>query len=407
MSRLVSINNYFYRRGGAEVVFLEQNHLLEESGWEVAPFAMRHPQNMNSRWSEYFVDEIEFGQSYGLLEKLIKVPKTIYSFEAKNKINALIDRFEPHVAHGHNIYHHISPSILPVLKCRGIPTVLTLHDLKIACPAYKMLTHDGICERCKSGRLFNVVRHKCIKNSMAVSAVVFFEATVNRILRSYSENVTRFVVPSRFYLEKLVEWGWSRDRFTYVPNFVDVNALKPGRLKDDHFVFFGRLGPEKGLLTLIDSAAAARAKLVIVGTGPEEEKIKKRAAQSGADVTFAGYKSGTELHDIVSRAKATVLPSEWYENAPMSVKESYALGTPVIGADIGGIPELIRVDETGLLFKSGSVEGLSSAMSKVLGMPDSKVQEMGRAGRAWVEASFTTQHYRDNILKLYSELGVS
>lgn len=406
MKRLLSINNYNYRRGGAEVVFLEQNRLLQEAGWDVAVFAMQHENNEASPWSKYFVEEIEFGQPYTPSEKLGKFPKTIYSFEAQKKISALIDAFSPDLAHGHNIYHHISPSILPVLRSRGVPTVLTLHDLKIACPAYKMLTHDGVCERCKGGNLFNVIRHRCVKDSLAVSALVFAEAAVNRLLSSYRDNVTKFVVPSQFYRDKFVEWGWPQDRFTYIPNFVDVERLKPHSHKENYFVFFGRLGPEKGLLTLIDAAAMAGISLVIVGTGPEEHRVRQRVAESGANVAIVGYKSGAELHDIVSRARATVLPSEWYENAPMSVMESYALGTPVIGAAIGGIPELVREGETGHLFESGSARALAQALSGIRCAPDASVSEMGRSGREWVERAFTAERYRENLLALYKDLGV-
>ena len=171
MATLLAINNYYYYRGGAETLFLEHNRIFQDLGWQVVPFAMRHAQNLATPWSEFFVDEVEFGNDYSLREKLVRVPKVIYSFEAREKLARLLKAVEPDVCHAHNIYHHISPSILGLLKRRGIPTVLTLHDLKIACPAYSMLTHDGICERCRGGRLYNVLAHRCIKGSRALSAI--------------------------------------------------------------------------------------------------------------------------------------------------------------------------------------------------------------------------------------------
>jgi glycosyltransferase involved in cell wall biosynthesis len=145
MPTLLSINNYYYRRGGAEVVFLEQNRLFEEIGWQVVPFAMHHPNNLASDWDDYFIDEIEFSSEYSLLDKASRAVKIIYSVEARKKIAALTTKVQPSVAHAHNVYHHISPTIFGKLKALGIPTVLTLHDLKIACPAYKMMNHDGVC----------------------------------------------------------------------------------------------------------------------------------------------------------------------------------------------------------------------------------------------------------------------
>lgn len=407
MSTLLSINNYYYRRGGAEVVFLEQNRMFEERGWRVAPFAMRHPKNLPSPWAQYFIDEIEFGEDYSAWEKLLKVPKVIYSLEARRKLSALLNVVRPNIAHAHNVYHHISPSIFGVLKRRNIPTVLTLHDLKLACPAYKMLAHDGICERCKDGALSHVVRNRCVKNSLALSGMIWLEASVQRMLGCYADNVDRFITPSRFYLEKLVEWGWERARFAHIPNFVDVDAHRPDYTIGQAFLYFGRLAPEKGLATLVKAAALAQAPLWIAGAGPEEAALKQLAVQTGANVKFHGYKAGAELHALIHAARAVVLPSEWYENAPMSVLESYALGRPVIGAAIGGIPELIREDETGISFKGGHVDALAAALRRIADMPDAQLAQMGRSGRAWVESEFTVERYLERLLALYSEFGVT
>ena len=220
MATLLSINNYYYRRGGAETLFLTHNNLFERLGWNVVPFSMHHPENLPSKWENYFVNEIEFGTNYSPWEKLQRIPKIIYSLEARRKLNELIHKVNPDIAHIHNIYHHISPSILGVLREHGMPVVLTLHDLKLACPSYKMLTHDGICERCKGGKIYNLVLHQCVKQSLTLSSIIFLETLVHRMLGSFSRYVDRFVVPSRFLLNKMVEWGWEPQRFEYIPNFV-------------------------------------------------------------------------------------------------------------------------------------------------------------------------------------------
>lgn len=407
MPTLVSINNYYYRRGGAEVVFLEQNRLLEAVGWQVVPFAMQHRNNLPTPWSDYFIDEIEFGEEYSWWDKLRRVPKVIYSLEARRKLAELLDKVDGSIAHAHNIYHHLSPAILSLLKQRGIPTVLTLHDLKIACPAMQMLAHDGICERCKDGKIYNVVAHRCIKGSLGLSSLIFLENAVHRGLGTYQRHVDRFVVPSRFYIDKLVQWGWARERFHYLPNFVDTAVHQPEFRPGKTFLYFGRLGHEKGLATLIKAAAHAQVPLALAGTGPEEAGLRKLAAELGSEVSFLGYLTGAALHNVIRTARASVLPSEWYENAPMSVLESYALGTPLIGASIGGIPELIREEETGLGFASGSVEELAAAMRKMADWSDARVVEMAHNGRRWVESDFTAGRYRERLLTLYREMGAS
>lgn len=407
MATLLSINNYYYYRGGAETVFLEHNRMFEAGGWNVVPFAMKHPQNLPTPWSRHFVEEIEFGQRYSPVQQAARAAKVIYSFEARDKLATLLDATRPAVAHGHNIYHHISPSILGLLQRRKVPTVLTLHDLKIACPAYNMLAPDGICERCRGGRLHNVLVHKCIKGSAALSGIVMLEAMLHRLLGSYSRGVDRFVVPSRFYIDKLTQWGMAADRCRYVPNFVAADRYEPMFAAGARFLYFGRLSREKGIATLIRAAGQARLPLSVAGTGPQSEELQALAQQLGADVTFLGYLSGAALHAAIGAALAVVVPSEWYENAPMSVLEAYALGKPVIGARIGGIGELIRENETGLGFASGDVRSLAAALGEFAALEPARIAAMGRSGREWVEAEFSAERYRERILAVYRELGVA
>ena len=283
---------------------------------------------------------------------------------------------------------------------------MTLHDLKIACPAYKMFTYDGVCERCKKGAIWNVVQHRCIKDSFALSSIIFTETAIQRLLGCYSKGIDRFVVPSRFYLEKFVEWGWPRERFFYAPNFINVDQLQPQGTPGKAFIYFGRLDSSKGLTTFVRAVALAKAKARIVGIGPEEIHLRRLAETEGANIEFLGYRSGEALLEIIRDARAVVLPSEWYENAPMSVMESYALARPVIGSAIGGIPELIREGETGELFPSGNAEALAERMGQFMGLADKAVLEKGEAGRRWMEQNFTPQHYLDRILSLYNEIGV-
>jgi glycosyltransferase involved in cell wall biosynthesis len=403
MNSLLSINNYYYRRGGAEVVFMEQNRLLEEAGWNVIPFAMKHELNDESKWSSYFVDEIEFGNSYSFANKVGMAMKIAHSFEAQKKISSLVRAVRPSVAHAHNVYHHISPSIFSTLKRAGVPTVLTLHDLKIACPAYKMLTHDGVCERCKGGRIYNVVRHRCLKDSVAISAVVLAESAVQRLVGSYSRYVDKFVVPSRFYLEKFVEWGWPRSKFVHIPNFVKIEKSRGTHGYGD-FLYIGRLSAEKGISTLIKAAAISGQMVDIVGTGPEVDSLKSLAVELAAPVRFLGYRSGVELFDLIAAARAVILPSEWYENAPISILEAYSYAKPVIGADIGGIPELIKVGQTGHVFRSGDEQQLAALLSDYAGLPDSVLRSMGDAAKEWVVSDFSIERYRARILDLYGSL---
>ena len=407
MANLLSINNYYYRRGGAEVVFLEQNKIFEKLGWTVIPFSMKHAKNETTEWENYFVNEIEYGTDDEWHNKFINAFKIIYSWEAENKLESLIDTIKPDVAHLHNIYHHLSPSILPVLKKNGVPTVMTLHDLKLLCPSYLMLNASGVCEKCKGGHIYNVVTNKCMKQSLPLSSLIFSETLVHRLSKIYKKNIDTFILPSKFYLNKFIEWGWEPDRLIHIPNFVDVDLLKPNYQPGKYFVFFGRLSKEKGVRTLIHAAHEANVELKIIGNGPLEDELKSLVSGLGANVTFLGFQTGEALHKTIGNAKAVVLPSEWYENAPMSVMESYALGKPVIGANIGGIPELIREGETGITFESANTENLSHALIQFNSMKDEAVIEMGKTARQWVENEYTVKMYSERLHHLYARLGVS
>lgn len=405
MPQLLSINNYYYLRGGSEAVYFEHNRLFEHAGWEVVPFSMHNALNQPSEWSEHFIDATD-GASRSPMAKLSRAVSAIYSTEAARRIRGLIALTRPNVAHAHNIYHHLSPSVLVELHRQAIPVVLTLHDLKLVCPAYKMHTQGSVCERCRGGALRNVVKNRCIKNSAAMSALVWLESTVHKALDLYMSTVTRFVVPSRFFLEKFAEWGVDTSRFVHIPNSVDVEALVAEGTPGDAFVYLGRLVPEKGVATLIRAAALARVRLRIIGTGSEEQALRQLAAELGGDVEFTGYLTGSALRAAISTARAVVIPSEWYENAPISVMEASALGRPVIGANIGGIPELIRPGETGFIFTSGSVDSLVDVLTSVQRLPVSARQRLGSAGREWMRAEFSPTAYRDRMLALYGQIGV-
>jgi glycosyltransferase involved in cell wall biosynthesis len=192
----------------------------------------------------------------------------------------------------------------------------------------------------------------------------------------------------------------------HVPNFVDATRYTPEYAPGNAFVYFGRLAREKGLHTLIRAAARSRCSVDIIGTGPELESLRQLAESEKATVNFLGYLTGAPLHHAIQGARAVVLPSEWYENAPMSVLEAYALGKPVIGARIGGIPELIRNGETGFQFTSGDISDLAGVLQRAMDAPTHEIAAMGARGRLWVEQRFTRRVYRERILRVYGEFGV-
>lgn len=406
MPRLLNINTYHYRRGGSDAVYLEHGALFEKAGWENGWFAMHHPQNLPTPWSRYFVDEIELGHSYSLARKLSIATEIIHSRTHARAMNRLLDDFSADIAHVHLIRHHIAPSIFTQLKKRGIPIVQTAHDLKLLCPAYRMVNgQNEICESCKPNKLWNCVTKRCMHGSLPLSALIAVESGVHRATGAYRDQIDRVICPSRFYLEKHVEWGWPREKLVYIPNDFAVPPVTTVPKPGDYLCYFGRLSFEKGLGTVIRAAATAGIPVHLVGEGPDEDKLRVLASETGASVTFHGRQSGEALFSVVRGARACVLASEWYENAPKSILEAFGLGKVVIGADIGGISEMIDPGSTGWLFPSRDVDALVAVLRNLLATDDATLIHMGGQAAQFALREFSTELYFRRMVDLYTELS--
>ncbi len=407
MNRLLSVNSYHYRRGGSDAVYLDHAALFERRGWENIFFSMQHPKNQKYAFEHLFASRIDYGLATSVAQNLRNASSIIYSTDARRRLSDLLDSHPVDIAHFHIIHHHLSPSVLMEARRRGIPTVMTAHDLKLACPSYKMMNDLGVCERCKGGRVWNVLRHRCIKGSSAASGLVMVESAIHKLTGVYRKYLSAVVAPSRFYREKLIEWGWDRNQVHYIPNFVSMEVLDSPAPYGEHVLYFGRLAPEKGVATLVRASAKTHVPLVIVGEGPEENKLQALAGELNAPVIFKGFLSGQPLRNEIDVCRAVVLPSEWYENAPVSVLEAFARGRPVAGAAIGGIPELINIGQSGWHFPSGDVDALSAVLLSIKASTDLALATMGHAGSSFVKSTFSEERYYKDMIKLYAEISSS
>ncbi|OGS71111.1 MAG: group 1 glycosyl transferase [Flavobacteria bacterium RIFCSPLOWO2_12_FULL_35_11] len=401
--KILLANKYFYLKGGSEYVFFETAELLKKKGHEVVFISMQHPQNVPSEYEKYFVSNVDYEQS-GLKNNIVASLKLLYSFEAKINIEELIKKEKPDIAHLHNIHHQISPSILHSIKKFNIPVVLTLHDYKMVCAFYSMLADVKICEACKNGRYYYCFLKACVKDSRVKSLLNTIEMYLHhRILRIY-DMVDVFISPSRFLKLKLEEMGF-KGNIVYLPNFVNLEDYKPQYdWQENSIVYFGRLSKEKGLFTLIEAMRGLEIKLKIIGEGPIKEDLKRRAFDAGnRNIEFLGYKTGEELKNEIRKSMFFILPSEWYENNPRSVIEAFALGKPVIGARIGGIPELVKDNETGLTFEPGNSEDLRSKIEYLINKPE-KIVEMGKNAREFVVREFDAEKHYRRLMEIYNSV---
>jgi len=395
--KILSVNKFNYVRGGAERYFFELNKLHKQAGHEVVSFAMKHPQNLPSPYDQYFVSYINFWDNPDWRDRIRAPGRVLYSVEAKRRICKLIADTKPDVAHIHLIYHQISPAILPVIKEHGIPIVQTLHDYKPICPTYSLVSNGNTCERCRRWRFYHAVFQRCNRGSLFASLLNSVEMYLHYALGWY-DLPDVYITPSDFMRRKMIEFGIPSDKLVHIPNFVNTDECAYSGVSDNYFVYVGRLIPVKGVRTLLQAMERVRpgsAKLLIIGSGPQRQELEAlRARLNLENVEFLGYQSGEKLKTLMGNAMFSVLPSEWYENCPISVLESMAMGKPVVGARIGGIPELIDHGTDGLLFESGNAADLADNI-EFLVKNRQHCRDMGRAARDKMVRQYGhRQHYR-------------
>ncbi|MBM3286009.1 MAG: glycosyltransferase [Candidatus Eisenbacteria bacterium] len=401
------VNKFHYLKGGAERYYLDLGDFLSAGGDSVVHLSMRHPSNRPAGPEDVFVSEVDYRARLGLAERIGHGLRSIYNREASRLAHEVVRRSRPDVAHLHNVYHQLSPSVIRALDSDGVPIVQTIHDYKLVCPAYLLLVDGQVCERCKGGRFHEAYRHRCLLESRAASAVGMVEAYLHRWMRTY-EKVRLFLCPSRFIEEKLAAFGIRRERLEHLPYFLPIDRYAPAAATEGYYVYAGRLSREKGIGTLLEAHARlprGRLPLRILGEGPMRESLEIRRVELGLDdVTFEGFQQAEQLKRIVAASLFVTVPSEWYENYPYAILETFALGRPVLGTRIGGIPELVRDGETGLTAPAGDPAALAEGLAAMMALP-SRAHEMGRAARAWVGANLAPEAHLERLRAIYERVG--
>lgn len=403
--KVLLCNKYFYLKGGSETYCFSLRELLQKNKVEVLDFSMKDSKNFPSDYSDYFIEPIDYNGKENLFSKLKSVCKLIYSNEARRKLIKLMDHTKPDIAHLHVFHHQLSPSIVYALKKRRIPIVYTAHDLKLLCANYKMIASGTVCEECKGGKHIKCLQNKCVKNSSLKSLVNVVEMYVHDWLKCYCR-IDRIITPSKFYQKKFIEYGFDEQKIIYIPNFLDANDFQVSYTSNNYCIYLGRLSEEKGILTLFKAMEVVEGtQLYVIGTGPMEKELRAEITKRnlGDKVRLLGFKGGEELSDLIRNSMFSIIPSEWYENAPYSLLEMMAYGKPVIGADIGGIPELIEDNRTGLLYKSGDASQLAQKINYFINNREVLVQ-YGKNARAKLENEFNPTDHGRALLALYHSL---
>lgn len=400
--KILLAHKCFYYKGGAEVFFFEVARVLKEHGHEVAFFSINDEKNLESEWSKYFIDAPDF-KAPGLFSKLKALANIPYSFSTKRAFIKLLDDFKPDIVHCFNIMTHISPSIMVAARERNIPVVISHNDYKHICPNYKLYNAGKACDKCKDGCYIHCLLTKCAHGSLAFSAASSIEAYVHKWIKVYEKNVTLHLVSCN-YMANVTEMFWKRKiNYGMLLNPFKVPPM-PDVIKEGDFgLYFGRLVDEKGVDILLKAlTVAGDIPFVIVGNGPEEDKLKKIAVDANLkNVKFVGPKWGAELDHYLNNCRYVVCPSIWQENVPYVILQAFAACKPVIASIRGGIPELISSDR-GVLYEAEDYHALAEKMITMNKKP-LECKTMGLAARKFVELTFNDNEFykalKDNYTK--------
>lgn len=400
--KILMINKFLYPNGGSETYIFKLGEYLVSKGHEVEYFGMEHKGRCVGNRAEAYTSDMDFHTASGL-KKVSYALKTIYSSEARKKIRLVLDDFKPDVCHLNNFNYQLTPSIIIEIKKWSKETgkdckiVYTAHDYQLICPNHMCNNPNTLnnCEKCLSGNYINCTKDKCIHGSTLKSMIGTCEATVWNALDIY-KYIDTIVCCSEFLKSKLDTNKTLANKTITIHNFTTKEQVHDIPYKRGYILYFGRYSKEKGIDTLIEACQnLPKLRFVFAGTGSEDilNKIKKVN-----NINEVGFLTGDKLNSLISEAEFSIYPSEWYENCPFSVIESQMLGTPVIGADIGGIPELINNEHTGLLFKPGKIESLTDAINKLYNDDNLRTQMIKNCLN---KKYMTLDEYCEKIMEVY------
>lgn len=357
--KILMVNKFLYPRGGAETYMFKVGEYLQSQGHEVEYFGMRDPRNIVGNRLGLETAAMDFRSSG--LQRLWYPFRILYSLEAKRKIRRVIQAFSPDVVHLNNIYYHLTPSVIDGAAELGVPMVETVHDFQMLCPSHAMLESMALCTRCVEGSVWNCARRRCIHGSRIKSILGSLEGSLYRRRPTYAK-ISRFICPSRFMEDMLNRDARFQGKTVTLHNFIQIEAGEPVE-KGDYVLYFGRLSEEKGIDRLLDACRLIpEIPVVVAGGGPLEPLLQRNRPPN---VRYAGFQTGQALKTLIRRARFSVYLPICYENCPFSVLESQALGTPVLANRIGGVPELIRDGETGVLLDRFTPEEYASQIRKL------------------------------------------
>jgi len=384
---ILIIHNSYQQPGGEDVVVAQETRLLERHG---------HRVNIYKRSNDE-LDELSFGQRLNLIGRIVSAS------DSKLAVRGLLRDLKPDIVHVHNIFAMVSPSVYEGCQEENVPVVQTLHNYRLLCPAATLYRNNGPCEECVTHSLLRSVRHGCYRESRMMSGAIALMLKTHRLRQTWTRQIHAYIAISNFVKDKFIQAGFPASKIFVKPNFVDPDPSERS-CSGDYALFLGRLSPEKGLSTLLAAweRLPSPVPLVIAGDGPMRQRLETEVARKGLHwVHFAGQLRHAEKYDAIKKAAFLVVPSVWYEPFGLVVAEAFACGTPVLGAFVGSIEEMLDDQVTGLHFAPGDPDALAKKVAWAWEhLPE--LAAMGKAARRVYEDRYTANANYQLLMTIYA-----
>ncbi len=387
--KVLLVHNYYQQPGGEDVVYQQERKLLESHGHQVVTYERNNSELLG----------------YSTLQRFLLPKKTIWAGDVYREVLDMVRRERPQIAHAHNTFVQISPSVFAACREGGVPVVQTLHNFRLLCPAATLFRDGKVCEACPESGLWQGVRHACYRDSYTATAATALMLATHRWARTWSHVVTGYIALTEFSRRKFVGAGLPREKIHVKPNFV---APDPGckEIFGDFAVYVGRLSPEKGPKTLLRAWRQLRVliPLQIIGDGPLRPELEQMASQFNLpNVVFTGRLSSEEARSRIRHARLLILPSECYENFPMTAVEAFSCGTPVLCSRLGAMQEIVHDQSNGLHFTPGRPEDLAATLEWAWNNPG-RIRAMGKAARQHYEQKYTAEANYNALMEIYEHV---
>lgn len=385
--KILLAHNYYQQPGGEDTAFESEVNLLRDRGHQVVEF-------------------IDHNERIRQMSKASAAAQSLWSRDSYQKILDLIEKEKPDIAHFHNTFPLISPSVYYACEKMGVSVIQALDNPRLLCPSANFHRDGRICQECLGKTPpWPSIRYKCYRDSRLETAGVASMLSLHRWMNTWQNKVTAFLVATDFYRHKFIEGGLPAQKIFYKPYFISPDPVirsSPGL--GNYALFIGRLDPEKGIKPMLAAWENLTIPLKIRGNGQLESYVKEWQSQHPqSPVEIIGRLPREDLSGLIRGARFLVWPSlGFYETFGFVAVESFANGIPVIASNAGVLAEVVTDGHTGLHFKSGDSNDLNSKVAWLWEHPEESAR-MGINARSEYEQKFTADKNYEMLINIYQQ----